>query len=273
MGRPLRMDGNGLCHHIMFRGHNDLYLFDNDSAKRKYLELLFKYTEKHDVKVFAYCIMDNHAHLMILSGKPLVKDNSSKIRMCISDFMHDVQTAFAKWYNKKFNHRGTVYNERFKSVSCYSKPYFLKALAYILANPINHGISNSLNYKYSSYRQLINKKGKCNIDALCNHLDLKLEDIINEVHLRVGMTQYPTIKRFIEQALTLSSLEQVAKLLDEFGYALQDLSGRMRIDYFKQLQKQLLHALKAIGIPVKDTAKWINLSKSYLYRLYKHTWS
>lgn len=93
MGRRLREDYDSAVHHIVVKGINRKYIFKEPVNKSKYIDLLKYYKEKHDVKIFAYCVMDNHLHLMIQSGNPKVKKYKYRElnRLCISDFMHDVQ--------------------------------------------------------------------------------------------------------------------------------------------------------------------------------------
>lgn len=269
MGRPLRMDGCGSYQHVMFKGLNDLYLFKESAAKQQYLDILFHYTTKHDVKVLAYCIMDNHAHLLLQSGQSKGQDITGKLRICISDFMHDVQTAFSKWYNKRNKRKGPLYDNRFKSFTCRTSHYFLYALTYILSNAYHHGKTKSLNYKYSSYRNLVTGKGPCAIDELGKCLNMPLEAVIDEVHQRVSLESYPAIDNLIAQILKLSDIEQVNAMLSKLNFMLEDLHGRMHIEYFKECQKRLIAALQTIDVPVKDSAKLLSLSKSYIYKKYK----
>ena len=65
MPRNSRRDFPGLFHHIMSQGINKEYIFDNDKLKKMYIDLIKEKSEKNNVKIMAYCIMDNHVHMLI----------------------------------------------------------------------------------------------------------------------------------------------------------------------------------------------------------------
>ena len=105
MPRNSRRDFPGLFHHIMSQGINKEYIFDNDKLKKMYIDLIKEKSEKNNVKIMAYCIMDNHVHMLI---------NVDKIEeMC--KFMQQINTAYAKFYNKQFDRVGYVFRNRYLS--------------------------------------------------------------------------------------------------------------------------------------------------------------
>lgn len=150
MARSLRMaqfDPYG-TYHIMNRGSSDTIIFKTKSDKNKFLAILKKAQKMFNFKLYAYCLMDTHFHLLIYS-------NGANI----SDYMKYIQQCFAIYYNKTYSRRGHVFADRFKSVPAIDKPNFLNSSslliisAYIHSNPkdIIGYYGRMEKYKYCSF--------------------------------------------------------------------------------------------------------------------------
>lgn len=141
-----------LCHH-MVQGINKEYIFETNEEKEKYLELLKKYYKQFEIDIIAYCIMNNHAHMMLYSQEI---ENISK-------FMKQVNSIYAMYYNKKKNRVGYVYRNRFKSVPIMTREQMYTCIKYIHMNPVKAGIvEKEEQYKYSSYHDYLNQTGFLN---------------------------------------------------------------------------------------------------------------
>lgn len=145
MPRRPRIASNTSFYHIMVQGINKEYIFQKDLYKDEYLKLL-KISPKFDIKVIAYCIMDNHAHILIYTNE--IKN--------MSNFMSKVNLVFAIYYNKKEERVGTVFRDRFRSEPIYTNNSIFRCMAYIHNNPVKANIVRTPEeYKYSSYRSYI----------------------------------------------------------------------------------------------------------------------
>ncbi len=143
---------NILCHH-MVQGINKEDIFKTKEDKIKYLEILEKYYLKFEINIIAYCIMDNHAHL-------LMHTNTTQN---ISNFMRQVNSIYAMDYNRKKDRVGYVYRNRFKSVPIMTRDQMHKCIKYIHVNPVKAGIvSSEAKYNYSSYNDYLNQTGFIN---------------------------------------------------------------------------------------------------------------
>ncbi|PID80450.1 MAG: hypothetical protein CSB19_00025 [Clostridiales bacterium] len=265
MGRPLRIDFEGAWHHIVVKGINNSHIFRSDEAKRVYYEILEKYKDKHDVYIFAYCMMDNHIHLMILSGKA-----KSDAAICISDFMHDVQCAFAKWYNKRFKRSGPVFNSRFKSFNCLSLPYFIYCIDYIHRNPMKHGKTNSYYYEYSSYVKFFTGEDINDIDKCCDFLAMSKAQLREQLSARQKLQNLPIIDQLIEKIKAQHENETLEHMLNSLAFKLEDLRGARLNGYFKGLQRKVIYALvQAKRMPIKAISMLFEVSTSYIYKQLK----
>lgn len=136
--------------HIMVQGINKKYIFENRIDKEEYLRLLLKYRGKFNITLLAYCIMDNHAHLLIYTDEVYE----------MSKYMKVVNSIFARNYNKAFDRVGYVFRDRFNSQYINSKEYLLKCLRYIHMNPVKANmVEKPQEYKYSTYNDYLLKKG------------------------------------------------------------------------------------------------------------------
>ena len=133
-------------YHIMIRGVNKNIIFREDDDRKLFLRLLYYHKNKLECKIHTYCLMDNHVHL-------LFEDKESNI----SDFMRDVTSQYASEFNKKYKRVGHLYQERFKSEVVYDDTYLMRLIRYIHRNPEKAGICKTENYKWSSYKEYMNK--------------------------------------------------------------------------------------------------------------------
>lgn len=142
MPRCARLKSPESIYHIMCRSVSEILLFRDEDDKEYYLELLVRYKERYKCSIYAYCLMDTHLHLHF---DPKGAD--------LSKFIHSTNTAYVRYYNKKYNRHGHLFQERFESKIVASEAYNLAVSAYIHNNP--HDIEDyngkEEQYKYSSY--------------------------------------------------------------------------------------------------------------------------
>lgn len=92
-------------------------------------------------QLVCYCLMPNHYHL-------LIKQNSD---VPISKLMIKICTSYSKYFNKKYNRIGTLFQDRFKAVYVKSDEQFVHLISYIHMNPVRAGlVTDSNDYPYSS---------------------------------------------------------------------------------------------------------------------------
>jgi len=143
--------------HLIVQGINKEYIFANDIYKNIYLKLIKNYSKKFDIKLLAYCIMNNHTHILVYSS------NISNI----SNFMKSINTTYAKYFNQTQERVGYVFRDRFLSQPINSEVHLFKCIAYIHNNPVKaHLVENLLDYKFSSYRDYLYKNGIINNEIL-----------------------------------------------------------------------------------------------------------
>lgn len=146
MARQPRKKSNTGIHHIMLRGIDKRNIFLDDGDRRKFINNLLKAKERSDFKLYAYCILNNHVHLLIKEGSEPIGESMKRITI-----------GYVSWHNGKYMRTGHLFENRFKSQPIEKEDEFFRVLRYIHQNPLKAGIVSRLeDYQWCSYRQYLN---------------------------------------------------------------------------------------------------------------------
>ena len=140
MARTARIPGESGYMHIITRGIGRQLLFEEEKDNYYYISLLRKYSEETHIKINAYCLMENHVHLLVFDESDNIAEMMKKIGVC-----------YSKYFNLKYDRTGHLFQDRFKSENIDSEIYLLKVFRYILKNPQNAGVCMVSEYKWNSY--------------------------------------------------------------------------------------------------------------------------
>lgn len=155
MARAYRLQGEGLLYHLTSRGDDRKKIFIGNKDFEKFLTYLEIAKEKFKFYLYAYCLMDNHYHLLLETTQP----NLSRI-------MQNINSSYTLYYNKKRGKCGHVFQGRYKSILVEADEYFKEVSRYIHLNPVKARLVDSPSeYRWSSYSVYLNgAKGKEIID-------------------------------------------------------------------------------------------------------------
>lgn len=143
--RRARLTFIGAFHHVMNRGHNRQPIFQSQIDKLFFLQILHSRALLNKIKIFAYCIMDNHYHLIL-------QNSSGKL----SDFMKQLNSIYATYYRKKYGGEGYVFQNRFKSTLIQAEKYLLNSILYTIQNPMRANITDKVfDYQFSSIKEYL----------------------------------------------------------------------------------------------------------------------
>jgi putative transposase len=176
MPRKSRKDILSNFLHIMVQGLKKEYIFNKDEEIKKYFKFLLESTKEFNVKIVAYCIMNNHVHLLVFA-----EDKTE-----VSKFMKNTNTKYGIYYNKSHNRCGYVFRNRYKVQEIYTKAQLLSCINYIHNNPVKAGMcNNKWDYMYSSYNDYLLQKRFINEELIkecfINH-GISFESILKEHH-------------------------------------------------------------------------------------------
>jgi putative transposase len=143
MSRTQRLIINNASYHIMVRGNQKQITFIEEEDFAKYLDLLRHYKREYGFKLYGYCLMPNHVHLILE-----VEDGID-----LSKIMQGLNQAYTLWFNKKYEKVGHLWQGRYKSMVIQKNKYMLDCLEYVELNPIRANISKSpFDYPWSSWK-------------------------------------------------------------------------------------------------------------------------
>ncbi len=155
--RQLRHDLSSEYVHVTQRGLGRRLIFEDDADRRRFLKSLKEKATDSHVSVLAWCLMDNHVHL-------LVKARSADL----SKMMQRLGTSYAQYFNGRHGHVGKVFQNRFSSWAVETDAHLLTVIRYIHRNAEDAGVATPQDYPWSSYREIIGESVDIEGPGLCN---------------------------------------------------------------------------------------------------------
>ncbi|QZY53717.1 transposase [Crassaminicella profunda] len=241
MPRLAREKSERSIFHIMIRSISEIDLFKKDEDKQKYFELIKKYKQKYQFKLYAYCLMTNHGHLMIdVNGAD------------ISRIMHSINFCYAQYYNRKYKRHGHVFQDRFKSKMVNDENYLITLSAYIHNNTKDLPMykDHIEEYEFSSLKEymhqsntfgildglflidLMNLKSRKNRDDYLN-LVKKCDNEKNELDIEFENVEY----EYRSERRIISRDYKPSKVIEFVAAYLKEEKEGVRIKYSRKYSK------------------------------------
>ena len=142
MPRKARVLSPTNIYHVVIRGADHQVIFEQRADFLKYLDFLTYYKEQCKFELFAYCLMNNHIHLLLRVNE-----------MPLASIFRRINTNYALWYNMKYNRSGYLQQGRYYSEPIADQRQLLTAICYIHHNPMRAGLEMSCGsaYEWSSF--------------------------------------------------------------------------------------------------------------------------
>lgn len=218
MSRQARKKSESGIYHAMLRGINQQQIFEDAEDYEKFLQILKECKAISGYKLFAYCLMGNHIHLLI---KPEEEP--------LEQVFKRIGSRFVYWYNIKYQRKGHLFQDRFKSEPVETDKYFLIALRYIHQNPVKAGMCKKVDaYEYSSYTEYLKKSNLIDSKFVFQLLSeeqfvefhdeietIKCMDIEDSVRIRVTDEQAKKIMKKIAGCDTVARYQELGENLKE----------------------------------------------------------
>ena len=232
MPRQIREKGEFGIYHIIQRGNERKNLFNGDDDKTRFLDTLQKMKKKYNFKIYAYCLMDNHVHLII-------DDNGNDI----SKIIKSINISYAYYFNKIYRRCGHLFQDRFKSELIDNNSYLLEVSRYIHNNPVKAGmVKEPSDYKWSSYNIYVG-------------VDKDKSELVNSSKILecISEKREIAIKAYIEFVLKQETTE--IKIMD-----IEDqINEKENKDYIYTIEEA---RKKIIEIAEKDDISYVDLLKN-----------
>ncbi len=142
MARPLRVEFPGAVYYLTTRGHQQQSIFVDDEDRQAFLTLLDEVVERYYWVCHAYCLMDNHYHLVI-----------ETLEKTLSKGMRQLNGMYTQRYNHRYQTTGQLFQGRFKSILLEKEAYLLELSRYAVLNPVRRQwMKTPQQWPWSSYR-------------------------------------------------------------------------------------------------------------------------
>ena len=142
MTRPLRLEFPGAVYHITARGDAQEDIFLDDSDRTSFLDLLAREVRQQRWQLYAYCLMDNHYHLLLETPEPNLVAG-----------MRRLNGVYTQAFNRRHGRVGHVLQGRYKSILVDRDAYLLELCRYVVLNPVRAGmVKRAGDWPWSSYR-------------------------------------------------------------------------------------------------------------------------
>lgn len=145
MSRPLRIEYPGALYHLTARGNDRDDIFSDEDDRYCFLRLLGQEIAQQGWICYAYCLMDNHYHLLIETPEGNL--------VC---GMRRLNGRYTQAFNRRQAHVGHVFQGRYKSILVEKEAYLLELSRYVTLNPVRAGMVETPEaYAWSSYRSAV----------------------------------------------------------------------------------------------------------------------
>ncbi|MCL7749234.1 transposase [Halalkalibacter alkaliphilus] len=252
MPREPRAKSISGIYHIILRGNNKQLIFEDDEDKRRFIETLKRYKQTCNYQLYAYCLMNNHIHL-------LMKERDEPISLV----MKRINSSYVYWYNAKYQRCGHLFQDRFKSKNVEDRAYFLTVLRYIHQNPLKAGLSQTVfDSKWTSINEYIYKSIIVDINFALNQFSTDRNKALKcfKAHLQI-----------VTNDLCLDEKDKVRLSDNEVIYYMSEL-GVSNSSVLQQMDKEnrndILRELKKLeGVSLRQLSRVTGVSKSVIQRL------
>ena len=264
MPRALRNFFEGGIYHIIQRGNNRSYIFDDQLDKAYFLNLVKETMVTHPFDVLYYVIMDNHYHLLLRMKKTP-----------ISDIMRRINMLYGKYYNTKYNRIGTIFGSRYTCVTIKDVRQYMTVILYNAYNPVKAKIvKHPEEYRWcahleviSSQRHILNKK--------------KMLEIIDRDETKAIEIYTNLLNEKVKGIKREKAEDEIRELRDgemsTLLHNLCDCEARMkailagdRSQAIMDIKRQFIHALFERGFESIEIANYLKMSTRGV-REYKKT--
>jgi REP element-mobilizing transposase RayT len=249
MPRTERKISKTNIYHVMLRGINKQLIFEEPEDYLQFLHLIVEVKKLSGFKLFAYCLMGNHVHLLL-----------KECEEPLAQVFKRIGVRYAVWFNRKYKRSGHLFQDRFKSEPVESDQFFLMVLTYIHQNPVNAGLcGRPEDYEWSSRKNL-------------GHDELvDIEDLLDII----SISDITDMEQEVIQDVFLESKPKPGRKLampDDKVFAwMKDLGGVASMTGFQALehefQASIYARLRKSGVSIRQFARLSGLSRGVVERM------
>ena len=256
MPRQKRKLGLSKIYHVIARGNERKEIFLDDEDKNKFIQIITNKKKKNEYTLYAYCLMNNHLHLLFKEEK----DN-------ISRAMRRINTAYAYYFNKKYNRVGHVFQNRFRSEPVENDLYLISLVRYIHNNPVKAKIKDQPHqYKWSScslyfkeQKSIIDKEDILNFFSSDRAKAIRLFAEFSCQQNSDKFMDYEEIFREVKEITSIKKAKEYASsYLKEKGLQIESLKDKVNKEYRDKL---IIELIEKTNLSYREIANILGFSR------------
>ena len=148
MSRSLRIEIENGLYHVTSRGWERRVIVRDDRDREQWNKLVDRVVTRFGWRVFAWALMDNHFHLFLQTPDAN-----------LSAGMHDLNSGFATWFNRRHRRVGSLFQGRFKAILVEDESYSWTLSRYIHLNPVRAKlVRRPEDHRWSSYQYFLRSR-------------------------------------------------------------------------------------------------------------------
>lgn len=212
MARLARVVVPDFPHHVIQRGVRSLPIFTTEADRVEYLRLLRKFGARDGLRFWAWCLMTNHVHLVVVPARP----------ESLARAIGEAHRRYTRMVNFRDGVRGHLFQERFHSFSIQTDRHLVTVVRYVERNPVRARIvRRAVEYPWSSARYHVTGKP----DPLVSDSPIrKMGSDWGQV-LQQDEEELEAIRRHVRTGRPWGSAHWVRTLEQQLGRALQPRKG------------------------------------------------
>jgi len=142
MSRPLRIEYAEAVYHVTSRGNAKRSIFKGDKDREMLLNILEEINDRYHWSCHAYCLMNNHYHLVIETP-----DGN------LSKGMRQLNGVYTMRFNRRHGNVGHVFQGRYKAILTQKESHLMEVCRYVVLNPVRaKAVKTPERWRWSSYR-------------------------------------------------------------------------------------------------------------------------
>lgn len=264
MPRQSRQSSGTGIHHVMMRGINHQNIFEDEEDNNQFINTLDRMRVRYDddgypsgsnCTYYAYCLMNNHFHLLIREREETVGETIKRIA-----------SSYVYYYNRKYGRDGHLFKERFKSEPVNDMAYFTVLLRYIHQNPLKAGVVEKVkDYEYSSWGEYCGT-----VDPAFRVCDVKT--VLN----RISFTELEAwVNDPLDDDIGCMDIEDPSRVRpsdDQVWQMIREIANVTNASAFQQLaddiKKQILLELKERQASLRQLERLTGIGKGVIHRIW-----
>ncbi len=205
MPRVVRGLADELIYHVINRGNSRQEIFHKDKDYEAFINLMKQAKKWYSVKIFAYCLMPNHFHIVLMPEKG--ED--------LSRWMQWLMTSHVRRYHRHYGSSGHIWQGRFKSFIIQRDEHLLMVLRYVEGNPVRAGLVNSAKeWKWSSHKERIFRDNDLLVEDIPIELPVNWDRYVDEPLIEKDLAR---LRQSVNRQSPYGQTEWQNKITQELG--------------------------------------------------------